>query len=157
MKRALIVTADAARARICLYQEQAKPGFELTEYRDLNNPGRRLKPSEMVSDRSSLARAGGPPKDDHRFDKIEDMDEKFAKFVVETIQQVLKDKQMAHLILIAPPKMLGILRAVDGLDRPELKLDEIPSDLSKASLPQLHDALAAQDLIPPRARLAAAR
>ena len=89
-----------------MYQEQAKPGFELTEYRDLDNPGRRLKPSEMVSDRSSLARAGGPPKDDHRFDKLEDMDAKFAKHIVETVQQVLKDKQMAHLILIAPPKML---------------------------------------------------
>lgn len=157
MKRACIVTADAARARICLYQEQAKPGFEVTEYRDLDSPGRRLKPSEMLSDRSSLARAGGPPKDDHRFDKLENMDEKFATLVVETVDRVLHDKQMTHLIVVAPPKMLGLLRAAGMCDRAAIRVDEVSADLSKATLPQLHDQLAARDLVPPRTRLVAAR
>jgi hypothetical protein len=40
MKRALIATVDAAKARIYLYQEQTNPGFELTEIADLDNAGR---------------------------------------------------------------------------------------------------------------------
>ena len=157
MKRACIVTVDVAGARICLYQEQAKPGFEMTEYKDLDNPGRRLKPSEMVSDRTDLSRRDGPPYDDHRFAHVEVLDARFAKQVVETIGHVLHDKQMGHLILIAAPRMLGVLRAAGGLDRPELRVDEVSSDLSRLTMSQLHDQLAAKDLIPPRTRIAAAR
>jgi protein required for attachment to host cells len=175
MKRALIATVDATRARLFLYQEQAKPGFELTEYRDLDNPGRRMRANEMFStSRPDLGHHGGINRashstggarsdsgepgggyDDHRFAHIEEMDTKFAKHVVETIQHVLKDKQMGHLILIAPPKMLGALRAVGGLDKEQLALDELDKDLSNLSLAALHDHLATAGLLPERQRFAA--
>jgi protein required for attachment to host cells len=165
MKRALIVTVDAARARLCLYQEQAKPGFELTEYRDLDNPGRRMRVGDMTSDsrpgvRGSPANINfGGPGDDHRDAHVEEMDSKFAKHVVETIEHVLKDKQMAHLILAASPKMLGALRAAGAamLSRKDLEYDEVPSDLSGRTLAQLHDHVAQLGLVPGRQRLAAAR
>ncbi len=174
MKRALIANVDATRARLFLYQEQAKPGFELTEYRDLDNPGRRMRANEMFStSRPDLGHHGGLNRassatgarsdsgepgggyDDHRFAHIEEMDTKFAKHIVETIQHVLKDKQMGHLILIAPPKMLGAIRNAGGLDKDQLTVDELDKDLSNLSLAALHDYLANAGLVPERHRFAA--
>jgi protein required for attachment to host cells len=155
MKRALIVVVDAARARICLYQEQAKPGFELTEYKDLANPGRRMKPGEMFS--KSGPGAPGAFFDDHRFAHIEEMDSKFAKEIVATVEHVMHEKQMVHLVLCATPKMLGVIRAAGTFLRDERRVDEIARDLSNLSIAALHDHLAGMDMVPPRARLAVAR
>lgn len=174
MKRALIATVDAAKARIFLYQEQAKPGFELTEYRDLDNPGRRMRANEMFStERPSMANHGGMNRssmnrsarsdsgtrgttyDDHRFAHIDMMDAKFAKHIVETIQHVLKDKALGHLILVAPPQMLGVLRKEYTFDKAMLALDELDKDLSNLSIAALHDYLANAGYIPERQRYAA--
>ena len=48
-----------------------------------------------------------------------------------------------HLVLVAPPHMLGELRKYDDvLRREDLKLDEVERDLGGLSDPQLHDHLA---------------
>jgi len=160
MKRALIATIDAARARLFLYQEQAKPGFELIEYKDLDNPGRRLRPSEMFSDSHPGVRGApgnlnmGGPGDDHRGAHIEEMDSKFAKHVLEAIQHVLADKKMGHLILVAAPKMPGILRAEGRsvLGKTGLVCDEIARDLSGLPPAQPPDHLSQIGPVPPRPR-----
>ena len=62
MKRACIAIVDASRARIYTFQEDAPPGQQLREIRDLINPGRRLKDHELFSEsRPPLLR-----KNDHR-------------------------------------------------------------------------------------------
>jgi len=72
---------------------------------------------------------------------------------------VLADKKMGHLILVAAPKMLGILRAEGRsvLGKTGLVCDEIARDLSGLPLAQLHDHLSQMGLVPPRQRLAMAR
>ena len=172
MTRACIVTVDATRARIFLYNDSAKPGFELVEYKDLDNPGRRLKASEMFSEsRPGLASAGGrgtggrsatgepgSAYDDHRDAHIDEMDTKFAKHVLETVDHVLHDKQLARLVVCAAPKMLGTLRTTgNGLERADIEIEQVTSNLSTLSESALHDHLAQLGLLPPRARLAMAR
>jgi protein required for attachment to host cells len=176
MKRACIAIVDAARARVYTYEEDSTPGQELREVVDLVNPGRRLKAGEMFSEsRPALANHGGLRRsvqggnrtdsgepgstyDDHRGAHIEEMDNKFAKQVVEALDRVILDEKLGHLILIAPPKMLGTLRKNDGvLHREGLALDEITQDLTNLSPAMLHDRLASLDLIPPRQRLKMAR
>lgn len=177
MKRACIATIDAARARIFMYQEQTNPGFELTEISDLDNPGRRLKAGEMFSEsRPSLASHGGLHRssqargnrsdqgnpgttyDDHRDAHIEEMDTRFAKLAVEEIAGLCRRHQLAHLVLIAAPKMLGTLRTVNGVfAQHNMRVDEIDKDLSGLSIAQLHDYLANADIVPPRQRLKMAR
>ena len=77
MKRSCIEIVDAARARVFTYQEDADPGQELREVRDLTNPGRSLPDRDLFSEsRPSLAQPGRPgpsgepgsTKDDHRDD-----------------------------------------------------------------------------------------
>jgi protein required for attachment to host cells len=169
MTRACIVTIDAARARIFLYNDQAKPGFEIVEYKDLDNPGRRLKVGEMFSEtRPTLAQNGGDhstfgepgaPYDDHRDAHIDMMDIKFTRHAFDTLEVILREKQIAHLIVCAAPRMMGVVRAEGGgvLRRAELRVDEVTSNLSTLTEAALHDHLAQRGLIPPRARLAIAR
>jgi protein required for attachment to host cells len=170
MKRACIATVDASRARLYAYQEDAEPGRELREMRDLVNAGRRMKQGEMFSEsrppsapRGGVGPAaggspGGPAKDDHRDDHVAMMDAKFAKEVVEELEKIIRADGVGHLILIASPKMLGELRKANGtLKRNGMVVDEIPGDLSNLSATQLHDHLASLDMVPGRQRLKIAR
>jgi protein required for attachment to host cells len=167
MKRACIAIVDASRARLYTYQEDAGPTEQLREVRDLVNYGRRLRPSELFSEtRPSLGQNGRPgpahepgsTKDDHRDDHIEMMDAKFAKEVVAELEKIIAADGYGHLIMVASPKMLGELRKANGVfKRAGLTVDEIPRDLAKLTISQLHDHLASLDLIPGRQRLTMAR
>ena len=165
MKRACIATIDAARAKIYTYQDDADPGREMREVQDLTNPGRRARDSELFSDtRPSLAPSGhappqaagfsgGPTKDDHRDDHIAMMDQKFAKEICEELDKVVRAGGYGHLILIAPPKMLGTLRKANGVfNRPGLVVEEVTRDLSNLTPSQLHDHLASLGLVAGRQR-----
>ena len=163
MKRVCIAIVDAARARLYTYQEDADPARQMLEVRDLTNPGRRMKAGDMFSEtRPALARGGGrnmtgepgSTKDDHRDDHIEMMDMKFAKEVIDEIEQILRTEAYGRLILASPPKMLGELRKQSSsLRRDGLIVDELPEGLSYMTSAQLHDHLAGLSLIPGRTRL----
>jgi len=168
MKRACIATIDAARARMYTYHQDADPGHELREVRDLVNPGRRMKQGDMFSEtRPSLSNSPKPgpngdpgsAKDDHRDDHVENMDMKFAKEIVEELEKILRAEAYGHVILAASPKMLGEVRkqANGTLKRNGLVVHELPNDLANLSATQLHDHLASLELIPSRQRLKIAR
>lgn len=178
MKRALIATIDASRARLFAYDEDADPAGQLRELRDLVSIDRPHHVRDAVSStepgRSLAADGAAPGKGkgahgsttgyersatvDHRDAKMGELDLKFAKYVVEQIEEVVNQDGYHHLILAAPPKMLGQLRKADGvLHRADLRVDDLTQELARLSVAELHDHLAAQGLIPPRRRLAAAR
>ena len=145
MKRTLIVVADAVRARLFAYEEGADPAHELHEVRDLVSPGRKLRVGEPVPDDSRDAHAA-------------ETDAKFARDVVQALDEIITQDGARHVVVAASPKMLGEMRRHDGvLHRADLRVDEIPTILTTLTVAQLHDHLAAMDLIPPRRRLAAAR
>lgn len=167
MKRACIAIVDASRARLYAYQEDADPGRELREIRDLVSPGRRMRDSELFTEsRPPLApsgqmgpnRSGGPAKDDHRDDHRAMMDTKFARLIVEEVDKLIRAEGFGHLIMISAPKMLGELRKANGvLKRNGLVVDEIARDLTNLTGTQLHDHLASLDMLPGRQRLKMAR
>ncbi|HUS28844.1 MAG TPA: host attachment protein [Kofleriaceae bacterium] len=178
MKRAVIAIVDAAQARLFTYEEEgADPAQQLHEIKDLANPGRKLRIAEQVSnsepgrasasDGPALPMHGGvthtrgyerSATDDHRFAKEAEMDAKFARVVVDALNEIINRDGFRSVILAAGPKMLGELRQQDGvLRRPDVEIHEIPKTLASLSVAQLHDHLAALDLVPPRRRLSAAR
>jgi protein required for attachment to host cells len=167
MKRACIAVVDACRARLYTYQQAADPGQQLQEVRDLANPGRRLRPSELFSESRPSNKAPGRPgpmrergstSDDHRDDHLDMLDARFAKEVMDEIDKLVGEGGYGHLILVASPKMLGELRRADGvLKRYGLVVDEVPRDLAKLTAAQLHDHLASLELIPGRTRVFMAR
>ncbi len=143
MKRACIAVVDAARACIYSYEEDANPGEELRATRELVNEARRLKAGDLFSEaRSSYG----------------DPDTKFAKEIIEEIDKVVRDEKLVYCVLIAPPKMLGTLRKYNAiLHREDLLTHEVSRDLTTVSRAQLHDQLAALDILAPRQRLKIAR
>ena len=157
LKRACIAIVDAAHCRIYRYQHDAKQPPSLSEVRDLVSPGRQAH--GMFTDQPARARGlMGGTMDDHRTDHIAELDRRFAKVVSSEIDRVVREAQLAHVILIASPKMLAKLRAEDcAFRRDGISLDEIAQDLAWLTSPQVHDHLAAMSLIEPRARIPIAR
>lgn len=164
MKRACIAVVDASRARLYTFEEGGDPTHQLSEVKDLVNPGRRLKVGEMVSnyepgmDVSPGGARARSQTDDHRSAHVDELDSKFAREIVENIEALVDEDGYRHLIVVASPKMLGLMRQADGvLHRPDLTIDEISRDLARLTSSQLHDHLASMKLIPARVRLATAR
>lgn len=140
MKRAIVAVIDAAHARLFAYDVDA--ANQLAEIGDLRSADRKLQIGEPVS--NDLREA--------------EMDSKFARDVVQALDKLIQQDANRGLILAASGKMLGELRRQDGvLHRADVEVHEIPKILTTLSVAQLHDHLAATDVIAARRRLATAR
>lgn len=112
MSQTWIVVADSSRAKI---YEAANAGADLVEREDLVHPEGRLHERDLVSDRpghDSGEYGSGP----HVLDEptpahVEEM-HKFAREIAARLEQGLNDRAYDRLVLVAPPKFLGVLREV---------------------------------------------
>lgn len=162
MKRACIAIVDVTRARICEYNERNAAGHELTEIADLVSPGRRHIGAVFEEDIAGNRTGGGSTQktstDDHREAFIGQRDQKFAREVVGELDRLVKEGAFTHVVIVAGPRMLGELRKHDGvLRRDGLQIDEMDRDIAQLDSARVHDYLAQAGIIPPRARIAAAR
>lgn len=156
MHRTCIAVVDAARARLFTLERRAEGGDlreELAEQRDLVNPARRQRPSELFSEsRPGLSRTGDVQYglDDHRDAHIANLDAEFSRAIVGELAALLRDAGARRLILCASPRMLGELRqASEELRRDDLTIDEVPRDLVKLSPSDLRAQLTSYGLLPP--------
>jgi protein required for attachment to host cells len=154
MYRVCIAIVDATRARLFQFERASDPeGLhdQLTELRDLVDPARRLRPSELFSGSGPGANHAGQHGytfDDHRDEHIAHLDADFARSIIAELAGLVAG--VDRLIICASPRMLGQLREVIGmLQRPDLTVDEIPRDLVKLTPPQLREQLTTYGLLPP--------
>jgi protein required for attachment to host cells len=158
MYQACIAIVDASRARLFVFERSREAeGLreQMSERHDLVNPARRLRPSELFSDDSGVARSGPLQYgfDDHRDDHVEQIDAQFAATVIAELESLLDATRAPRLIVCASPKMLGALRTAGaGLRRRDLQIDELPRDLVQLGAVEIRERLAAHDLLPPRPR-----
>ncbi|MGP9685340.1 host attachment protein [Halomonas sp. AOP25-F1-15] len=134
-----IVVADAARARIF-----TRDALTLEEHESLVHAQGRLHEGDLVTDRrgdmhdatSTTSRSAG---EEGSASKHEN--ELFAKEVANHLYAARVDNRMEKLIMVAPPKFLGLLR--DKIDGPTQKLviHSLSKDLSKASLGDIQAAV----------------
>ncbi|GKW50534.1 host attachment protein [Halomonas sp. NCCP-2165] len=134
-----IVVADAARARVF-----TREGLKLEEKESLVHAEGRLHEGDLVTDgggevHESMGRtsrtSGGESVASHHQAEI------FAKQVAECIYHARVGNHLRKLILVAPPRFLGILR--DKLDEATSKLiiHSLAKDLSKAPLADIQEAI----------------
>lgn len=159
MYRTCIAVVDAARARLFTYERSTSvEGLEetLVEQRDMINPGRRLRPSQLFSDSGPASgRTGGLQYgfDDHREAHVEELDAEFSRAIIAEVVALLRSAHTQRLIMCASPNMLGELReAGRTLTREGVKIDELPRDFTKLTPPQLRKHLALHGLLQPVAR-----
>lgn len=135
-----IVVADAARARIF-----TRDALELAEQESMVHAAGRLHEGDLITDRrgadvhesmSTTSRSSGEEGAASRHEN-----ELFAKEVVQRLYTARVDNRMEKLIMVAPPKFLGLLR--EKLDNPTQKLviHTLSKDLSKASLSDIQEAV----------------
>jgi protein required for attachment to host cells len=156
MYRACIAVVDASRARLFTYERTADAeGVKehLIEERDLVNPARRLRPSQLFSEsRPATARTGNLQYtvDDHRDAHIEELDAVFSRAIVGELLELMRSANPKRVILCASPNMLGELRAAGReLPRTGVEIDELARDLVKLTPPQLRAHLESYGLLPP--------
>ncbi len=135
-KRTWIVVADASRAKIYL-QPRAGAGLEPALDHDLL--GSRAKSSEEGADRpgrvherqGQVRHAMQPTTDPQRHAKAE-----FARVLAEELERGCDGDELDHIVLVAPPQLLGDLRkSLAGRVRDKV-IGELDKDLAK--LP-IHD------------------
>lgn len=139
-KTTWVLIADGARARIL---ERIGPVGALhpamaSEYTAPNKPTREFgtdRPGRVVESADSARHAMEPRVDWHRFEK-----QKFARAMAEIIDRAAAEKAFDRLVVVAPPKTLGDLRAAIGAPARRLIAAEINKDLTKVP----DHALAAQ-------------
>ncbi|MBS3668099.1 host attachment protein [Vreelandella sp. F11] len=134
-----IVVADAARARIF-----TRDALTLAEKESLVHAEGRLHEGDLVTDgrgdvhesMSTTSRSAG---EEGTATKHEN--ELFAKEVAQRLYNARVGNSMEKLIMVAPPKFLGLLR--EKLDGPTQKLviHSLSKDLSKASLDDIQHAV----------------
>jgi protein required for attachment to host cells len=157
MIRVCIAIVDASRARLFTFERSAEADGiheQLVEHRELVDPARRQRPSELFSDsRPGSGRTGALQYafDDHRDAAIERMDTMFARTTLAKLLELVRSSAARRLIICASPRMLGELRDASGeLRNTGLVIDEMPRDLSKLTAPQIRDRLASYGLLPPQ-------
>ena len=141
MKRACVAIMDAAHARFFRYTREADGRSALDELVERVSPGRRAH--GRFTERAGTL-------DDNRTDHLDEADARFAREVVAELAQIVRGERFGHLIVGASPKMLRRLRVELVPLRRGIAIDEIPQDLTRLSSPQVHEHLAALQLIDPR-------
>ncbi|MCC5881391.1 MAG: host attachment protein [Halomonas sp.] len=134
-----IVVADAARARVF-----TRDALKLEEKESLVHAEGRLHEGDLVTgatgsvdESTTSARSqsrGNSVAQDHEA-------EIFAKQIAERVYKARVDNRMDKLIIVAPPRFLGVLR--DKIDGPTSKLiiHTLDKDLSKAPLDDIQKAV----------------
>ncbi len=138
MRTTWILVGDASRARIF---EIPGPGRPIREVRDFFNPEGRQKNRDIDAAPQGRfygkgERGQGHSAPQHRSPAEHD-EEMFAVELTDWLHNARAQGLFATLHLVAPPKLLGMLRR--HLDSPTRKLvgREIDKDLSRASIEQI--------------------
>ena len=138
MKGILVVVADGGTARFLTWP---KPGAHLAEHDNLRmeappSEGER-GPSPRVQDSTGHHRH----RVERRLTAHEANEEKFLVDVAKRIEATLEEFSAASLILCAPPRALGSLRAALAKASRDCELTTVDKDLTKETAGQLERRL----------------
>ena len=135
-----IVVANAARARIF-----TRDALDLKEHDSLLNAKGRLHEGDLITDSrgadvhesaSSSVRSSGEEGTASQHEN-----ELFAKKVAQHLYSARVDNRMSKLIMVAPPKFLGLLREKLDDTTHKLVIHTLSKDISKASLADIQNAV----------------
>lgn len=139
--RTWVVVADSSRANIYLRPQRNSPLKEIASFDD---PQARLREQDLTSDlpgRASARNGASRDRVDSDFSAKAHERETFARQICGTVEHARSCGEFDELILIAPPRVLGLMREV--LSRPTLGRvsREIPKNLVQMPPDRLHPYL----------------
>lgn len=153
-----VVVADGAHARVYSLDEHAvgESGPDLVEHQELSNPDAETAGKDLYSDdksgRNVSKGAGAHGYDDHRSHHDEVQLQRFAKHVADVAVNVAGHQHARQLIMVAEKSMMGHLRTTLKVPQgAHFTVTEVAKDLCKLNAIKLHERLAVDGLLPPRA------
>ncbi len=123
-----IIAADSSRARVLQVADRDQ---RLLEIEDLLNPEGRVDDRSLTTDAHPRYHgSSGPASDREEPSAAEHATERFAKRLGDYLDKARTEHRYDELVLLAPPKFLGMVRKKLGKEVRKLVADEIPKDLS---------------------------
>ena len=141
-KKTYVLIADGARARLFVVEEgtaDLKPALG-QEFIGTNLPSREIgsdRPGRSFDSAGSGRHAMEPPTDPHRH-----AERVFAQEVAGVLEDARRRNEFQHLIVVAPPKALGDLRAEFSTVLRDRVTAELHKDLTKVPVHDLPSHLA---------------
>ncbi|NJK49374.1 host attachment protein [Candidatus Gracilibacteria bacterium] len=159
MNQSIVAVIDGTKARFLTLEQAEIPEYQsgpnLVERDKISNQANELQGKDLWSNtktgrnRSAGGQAHGY--DDHRQNHLDEFERNFAKEIVNKIVQLSHSYQTQQLLLVAEPKILGMLREVLTSQLPKtLKIQELAKDLCKLKPLELHEYLAHKEMLPAR-------
>ena len=102
----------------------------LDEVESLLNPEGRLQDRELTTDANPRLHGPGGLSAREEPSAVDHAVEMFSKRIGGYLQKARTDRRYDRLVLVAPPKFLGLVRKELGKEVEKLVLDEVPKDLA---------------------------
>lgn len=155
-----VVVAEGARARFFTLEPVTLPELEsgpnLIEHESLANPIHKAHDGRVFADtrggRNRTASTGqGHGFDEHRAGYDAELEHRFARDIARQIDGLTRANGTRRVILCAEKRMLGLLRGVvGGNGAAGVEIVEVPKDLAKCNVRELHNRLARDGHLPGR-------
>ena len=129
------LVCDASRARVFGFGKIVEP-WTLVE--DLSNPVGRARTSSLVEDKAGHMGPGSQP----RSDPTSVEEERFARRLGELLECGFDEHQYGNLVLVAPPRFLGLLRGSLSAPVARRVTASVDKDLTRCDARELRDRLA---------------
>lgn len=151
----LVAVIDRAHARFLILVPAKIPedGFTLTEQTGLLLPEAEASGAELWSS-TKTGRNRGPQGqahsyDDHRQEHALEFERHFAREIATHMHQIVQDRQLQAVLLIAAPHILGLIRpALESVLPKTIELTDVAKDLCHLTPYEIQEYLIEQELIP---------
>jgi protein required for attachment to host cells len=133
---ALVLVSDGRRARFLRNKGTPRnPQLILERHLECENPPTR----EQGTDRAGQFKGptGGRPSALDQTDWHSQAEERFAAEIADALYEMGHAHQFHELVMVAPPKMLGDLRAKLHPEVADTLIAEVPKDLTNHPIPEL--------------------
>lgn len=143
MKTTWIVIAESARARIFTLSE---PGAKLAERSTLSHPESRMHDRDLTSDlpgRAFDSHGQGRHGMEQAHDPHGQQAQAFAAQIAREVERIRREEPFDGLVLAAPPRFLGLLRAELDHGTREAVVAEIDKNLVESDTETLERRIAA--------------
>ena len=157
MAKFAVAVINGTQARCFTLDSAAKSEYEsspnLIEHEGLSDSTKELHGQELWANTKTGRNRGSSGQthnyDDHRQNHKIEFEKRFANKISSTISSIIQENQAKHLVLVAEPHILGIMREVmtDNLFK-KINIQELAKDIGHFDVNQIHDYLAKKDLLP---------
>ncbi len=159
MNHTLVAVLNGTKARFFTLESadfpENEPGPDLIEHETLMNAENEMSGQDLWASPKTGRNRGSAGQnhsyDDHRQNHVVGFEQRFAQNVVSRIQSLIESYRIRHLLLVAEPQMLGIVREpINAEINKTIEVKSLAKDLCQFSGRDLHEYLASKKLLPAR-------